>query len=539
MSVRQHTINRRQFIGTAAGALAGMTLGAKSRAADNAPHGANQRPNIVVIMADDMGFSDIGCYGSEIATPNLDGLARDGIRFTQAYNAARCCPSRASLLTGLYPHQAGMGDMVSRADKPRPAGPYQGYLNNNCVTIAEVLRSVGYRTYMAGKWHVGEAPDHWPRKRGFDRYFGLISGGSSYFELLPEEKPPRVMACDDEPFVPQGDRFYMTDAFTDYAVKYIEEHKEAAAPFFLYLAYTAPHWPLHAWPEDIAKYRGKYLIGWDRLREQRYERLVELGIIDRKWALSPRDDKVPAWDSVSNKEEWDLKMAVYTAMIDRMDQGIGRVLETLRKAGVEDNTLVLFLSDNGGCHEKVGHRDLNKPGTAPGERGSFVAYERNWANASNTPFRWFKHWVHEGGIATPFIAKWPERIRQHGTLRHEVAHITDITATCLDAAGAEYPSTFAGNAITPLVGKSLAPVFDGRSREPHARLYWEHEGNRAVREGKWKLVATLRGEWELYDLEADRTELHNRVKDDAATAERLNKAWEQWAAGCGVRDTPA
>ncbi len=524
-------ITRRDFMRSAAGAMATAAL---ARQGGAAAASTDKPPNIVVILADDMGYSDLGCFGSEIHTPNLDGLAQQGIRFTQAYCAARCCPSRAALLTGLYPHQAGMGDMVCTAKKPRPEGPYQGYLNRRCATFGELLRTGGYRTYMSGKWHVGESPDHWPRKRGFDRYFGLISGASSYFELLEEEKDLRFMARDDEPFVPEGDRFYMTDAFTDNAVTFLKEHQDATKPFLLYLAYTAPHWPLHAWPEDIAKYRGQYRMGWDSLRERRYKRMLELGIVDPKWKLSPRDEDVHAWDSVENKDDWDLRMAVYAAMIDRMDQGIGRVLETLRAIGAEENTLVLFLSDNGGCHETVAGRKLNKPGTHPGERGSFVAYERPWANASNTPYRLFKHWVHEGGIATPLIARWPARIKDRGGLTTQVAHITDVMATCLDMAGVAYPKTFEGNELVPLVGKSLVPVFDGKTREPHARLFWEHEGNRAVREGKWKLVATTRGEWELFDMEADRTELNNLVHEQTAKATELHQAWDVWANQCGV-----
>ena len=527
-------MNRREFMRGVAGTLAAASIGRPDRVFAEP---AGKPPNIVIILADDMGFSDLGCYGSEIGTPNIDGLAQQGVRFTQAYCAARCCPSRAALLTGLYPHQAGMGDMVSTIKKPRSNGPYQGFLNRECVTIAEVLRTAGYRTYMSGKWHVGESPEHWPRKRGFDRYFGLISGASSYFEIIKEENPPRVMALDDNQYVPEGGHFYMTDAFTDNAVRFLEEHDQSK-PFMLYLAYTAPHWPLHALPEDIARYKGKYKIGWDALREQRYKRLVESGIINPNWALSPRDDEVPAWDSVDNKDDWDLRMAVYAAMISRMDYGIGRVLETLRKMGVDENTLVLFMSDNGGCHERIRKQQLSKPGALPGERGSYVSYERNWANASNTPFRLFKHWCHEGGIATPLIGRWPVRIRQCGSLTHQVAHITDIMATCLDMAGVDYPASFEGNSITPLVGKSLLPIFDGKTRAPHAQIFWEHEGNRAIREGKWKLVATNKGQWELYDLEADRTELRNLAKEQPERAAALNNAWVEWAKRCGasIRD---
>jgi len=527
-------MNRRQFISTGLGALSAAALhpGQSAFGAEK-PENAS-KPNIVVILADDLGYSDIGCYGSEIHTPNLDRLAGEGLRFTQAYNVARCCPSRAALLTGLYPHQAGMGDMVSSAAKPRPEGPYQGYLNQQCVTIAELLRTAGYSTYMSGKWHVGEAREHWPRKRGFDRYFGLISGASSYFGILPQEVPPRVMARDDEPFAPEADRFYMTDALSDYAVKFLKEH-DSSKPCFLYLAYTAPHWPLHALPEDIDKYRGKYGMGWDTLREQRYQRMVDAGIIDPKWKLSPRDSEVPAWESAENKEDWSLRMAVYAAMIDRMDQGIGRVLDTLKERGMEENTLVLFLADNGGCHEHLDKPKLHRPGALPGTHDSYLSYERPWANASNTPFRMFKHWCHEGGIATPLIARWPKRIQQHGKLTSQVAHITDIMATCADLSGAVYPKRVDGKDIHPMVGRSLAPVFDGRTREPHPRLYWEHEGNRALREGKWKLVATREGDWELYDMEADRTELANLAQAQPDRARDMLHSWDAWAQENGVK----
>lgn len=520
-------MDRRQFM-----QLAGYGLAAAALPGTVHAQGA-AKPNIVVILADDMGFSDLGCYGSEIRTPNLDRLAAEGMRFTQFYNVARCCPSRASLLTGLYPHDAGMGAMVTTPEKRRGEGPYQGYLNDRCVTMAEVLKRTGYRTYMSGKWHVGEAPEHWPRKRGFDRYFGIVSGGSSYWELLQEPNHKRIMALDDEPYTPEGDRFYMTDAFSDHAVRYIEEHREREEPFFLYLAYTAPHWPLHAWPEDIDRYRGLYDKGWDVLREERYERQLALGIIDRRWALSPRDPEVPAWDEVDNKEDWALRMAVYAAMVDRMDQGIGRVLDALRRSGADENTLVFFLSDNGGCHESVEARDLNTPGTKPGERGSFVAYKRPWANASNTPFRMFKHWIHEGGISTPCIARWPGTI-QGGQISHEPGIIMDLMATACEETGTTYPETYEGRSIRPLVGKSLSPILRGGTRDPHDRLFWEHFGNKGARHGKWKLVAAKDGAWGLYDMEEDRTELHDLSSSSPETAKELLAAWEQWATQTGV-----
>jgi len=490
------------------------------------------RPNILIIFADDMGFSDLGCYGSEIRTPNLNRLADEGMRFTQFYNVARCCPSRASLLTGLYPHQAGMGRMVSPVDSNPTPGPFQGYLNDDCVTIAEVLRSSGYRTYMSGKWHVGEAPELWPRQRGFDRYFGLISGASSYWELLKTDRN-RVMATDDTPFTPEGDDFYMTDAFTDFAVECLDDHQDREEPFFMYLSYTAPHWPLHAWPEDIDRYRGTYDMGWDELRAQRYARQLEMGIIDPQWALSPRDPEVPAWDSVEDKARWSLLMSVYAAMIDRMDQGIGRVLETLKRTGADENTLVLFLADNGGCHENVEGRKLDRPGDEPGERGSFVAYQRPWANASNTPFRMFKHWIHEGGISTPLIARWPGKIAPGG-MTHEPGIIMDLMATCCDVSGSAYPTSFENRTVRPLVGKSLSPILRGGTRNPHEWLFWEHFGNKGVRHGDRKLVAAKTGEWELYDMKTDRTELHDLSESEPDTAESLDSAWNAWAKENGV-----
>jgi arylsulfatase len=478
---------------------------------------AAKRPNIVLIMADDMGFSDLGCYGSEISTPNLDGLASSGVRFTQFYNTARCCPTRSSLLTGLYPHQAGIGHMVN--DRGLPA--YQGYLNNRCATIAEVLAPAGYRTLMSGKWHVGEKRPHWPLDRGFERYFGLISGASNYFRL----DPGRQMAFGNEPFTPPG-KFYMTDAFTDYALRFLDEQRGSQSPFFLYLAYTSPHWPLHAWPEDIARYRGRYKIGWDELRRRRHQRMIEMGLVDRRWPLTPRDPAAPAWNSVTDADMRDLRMAVYAAQIDRMDQNIGRVLAKLREMGVEQETLILFLADNGGCAEQV---ERGQAGSPPGTPDSFTSYGLPWANASNTPFRLYKHWVHEGGIATPLIARWPGVIGKPGSITHQPGHLIDLMATCVDVAGAAYP---AGR--TPLEGRSLRPILEGRKRRGHEALFWEHEGNRAVRQGKWKLVSRYPGDWELYNLDRDRTEMNNLAPRHAGRVREMAAAYEKWAARCGV-----
>ncbi len=477
-----------------------------------------QRPNIILMMADDMGFSDIGCYGSEIATPNLDRLARNGTRLTQFYNTARCCPTRAALLTGVYNHQAGIGHMVQETSHPS----YRGFLNDSCVTIAEVMKAAGYRTAMSGKWHVGENRPHWPTDRGFERYFGLISGASNYFKL----QEGRQMALDDKPFTPSGEKFYMTDAFTDHAIDFISGFKQD--PYFLYLAYTSPHWPLHAFPEDIAKYRGKYKKGWDALRRERHERQVRMGIVDAKWKVTDRDPKVPAWELEANQDDMDLRMAVYAAQIDRMDQNIGRLLKHLEATKQLDNTLIMFLADNGGCaEENIANENKNPAGPVD----SFTSYHTGWANASNTPFRLYKHWVHEGGISSPFIAHWPARIRKGGTIdTRQPAHLIDVMATCMDAGGASYPAS----AKIPLAGKSMLPIFEGRKRPGHEFIAWEHEGNRAIRQGDWKLVSQRPGEWELYDLAADRTETNNLASKQPDRVQTMATLWDGWAKRCGV-----
>jgi arylsulfatase A-like enzyme len=512
---RGEGMHRREFLRSAAAVPAAAAL----------PHlseGADSRPNILIIMADDMGFSDIGCFGSEIPTPNLDKLAREGVRLTQFYNCARCCPTRASLLTGLYSHQAGVGHMIAQ----RPMPGYQGYLNNRCVTLAEALRPAGYRVAMSGKWHVGEDRPHWPTDRGFEQYFGLISGASNYFRL----DKGRKMALNDQPFTP-GEGFYMTDAITDYAVKFMEGYGSKREPFLLYAAYTAPHWPLHALPRDIERHRGKYLKGWDVLRRERHERQVAMGIVDRRWPLTPRDSEVPAWETVSDKAEKDLRMAVYAAQIDRLDQCIGRLLGTLRRLRIDDNTLVIFLADNGGCAEENISGEKPLP---PGPADSFTSYGRPWANASNTPFRLYKHWVHEGGIASPFIARWPRRIRQHNKIASGPAHVIDIMATCLDASGASYPTSFRDHEILPLEGKSLLPLLRDGSRAGHEALFWEHEGNKAVRMGNQKIVSRYPDRWEIYDLERDRTETKDLSAERPASVAELASRYDSWANRCQV-----
>jgi arylsulfatase A-like enzyme len=512
---------------------------------------AETRPNILLIMADDMGFSDIGCYGGEIATPNLDALAKGGVRFTQFYNGARCCPTRAQLLTGLYAHQAGIGFMepTNAYNKPFKHIPeYQGFLNRRCVTLAEVLKSAGYQTFMCGKWHVGSAEGERPLDRGFDRFFGIHGGASSFFH----PKPGQIMDG-REPLAPLPEDFYTTDYFAKYAAKFVREAKKDS-PFFLYLAFTAPHWPLHAWPEDIAKYRGKYQDGWQKLREERFVRQKQLGIVPQDAELSPLHESTVKWKPEdAGSTDMDLRMAVYAAMIDRMDQGIGQVLAALRETSRFDNTLILFLSDNGACAESIGKGKADaKPADDP---HSFQGVLLPWANASATPYRQFKHWTHEGGIATPLIAHWPTGMasrssKEKSQIVHTPAHIIDIMATCSDLAGAAYPKERDGQAIHPMEGASLKPLLEGSGELPARTLFWEHEGNRAVRSGQWKLVAHYNenlgdedvalgkrtGRWELYNLERDRTELHNLADQHPDIVTDLAAQHAAWEKRVGARD---
>ena len=494
------------------------------------------KPNIVIIMADDMGYSDIGCYGSEISTPNIDRLAANGLRFTNFYNNAKCCPSRASLLTGLYNHEAGMGNMVTNADAPIKPGPYQGFLNENCMTIAEVLRGSGYSTYMSGKWHLGERPEHWPLQRGFDKYFGLISGASSYFEIVKEPRL-RKMAYGNEAWIPPATGFYMTDAISDSAVAFLNSHsnEKKENPLFLYVAYTSPHWPLHALEEDIRKYEGKYAIGWDSLRNARFQKMRRLGIISGNHKLSPRTSTIPAWKDAEVKELWIRRMQVYAGMIDRMDQGIGRVVNALKKLKKLDNTLILFLSDNGGCAEIVSSRNLGIPGVPIGEKGSYDSYREPWANASNTPYRYYKNWLYEGGIRTPLIIYWPKVVKGTGVLTDQVGHLTDIMSTCIEAAGAKYPEQFKNTSLKSLRGKSLVPVFKGGTLKRDTPIFWEYSGEQAMRQGNWKLVKRFGGDWELYDLQDDPTELTNLSDSQPDILEKMSLRYQQWAKEVGVR----
>jgi arylsulfatase A-like enzyme len=544
--------------------FAAFALGGHCLAAENTPH----KPNIVIILADDMGFSDIGCYGGEIATPNLDRLARNGLRFTQFYNTARCCPTRAALLTGLYSHQTGIGHMMG--DKKLEG--YRGDLNRRCVTIAEALKPAGYRNYAVGKWHLTPAVDaqtearshNWPLQRGFDRYYGTIHGGGSYFDPSALVRDNTLITVANDPEY-QPREFYYTDAISDQAVRVIREHARAhlAQPFFLYVAYTAAHWPLHAKAADIARYKGRYDAGYEAVRAARWAREKKLGVVDRQWELSPLAE---GWDKAKNREFEARCMEVYAAQVDCLDQGIGRIVAELKTQRQLDHTLLFYLQDNGGCAELVGRgtnftaraehptlprmsKDDRQHGTSPkqtrdgwpvrqgygvmpGGPDTFVAYGRGWANVSNTPFREYKHWEHEGGISTPLIVHWPEGIARsrRGKLVNDPGHIIDIMATCLDLAGASYPVEFANETILPLEGVSLRRVFEGKSLERSQPIFWEHEGNRAVRAGQWKLVAKgPRAAWELHDMTTDRSETHDLASSEPALVAELAAKWESWA----------
>lgn len=496
------------------------------------------RPNIILIMSDDMGYSDIGCYGGEISTPNLDKLANRGLRFAQFYNAARCCPTRASLLTGLYPHQTGIGHMTNTSEdsKAYDAGMegYRGFLNRNCVTIAEVLKSAGYTTLMTGKWHLGKQDrDLWPLQRGFDKYYGILDGACNYFKPTA----PRGITLGNDTVSIRDKEYYTTDAFTSEAINFIEESKDAekGKPFFLYLAYNAPHWPLQAPKEDIDKYRDRYKDGWEKLRRERFDKMKQMKLIDPSWKLS--DDDGPSWESIAQpkKDEMSLRRAIYAAQVDRMDQNIGKLISYLEREKLIDNTIILFINDNGACAEG-GEFGGGRPQILETREGNLLSYGQAWANASNTPYRLYKHWTHEGGISSPLIAHWPAGIPKsdQGNIVQEYAFLPDIMATCIDLAGATYPTQFKGRSIHALEGKSLLPLFKGDRQAVHEKpIFWEHEGNKAVRLGKYKLVMQWKrateNKWELYDMDADRTEMNDLSAKMPGKVNEMSALWQEWA----------
>ncbi len=492
------------------------------------PDKAVQKPNIIFIMADDMGYSDIGCYGGEVNTPNIDQLAANGIKMRSFYNNARCCPTRASLLTGQYPHQVGMGLMVTQAKAKIEPGGYQGFLDDKYPTIAEDLKKAGYSTYMTGKWHVGEREQHWPLTRGFEHYFGLISGANSFYEIIPQEVGKRHVVEDSKEYQIPKEGFYMTDAFTDHAIQYMNNQKanQPNKPFFLYMAYTAPHFPMHALEEDVAKYLKLYEQGWDKTREKRYQKMKQLGLTDSRYQLTERTAGIPAWDQATDKKTWVRKMAVYAAMIDRMDQNIGRMINTLKKNGQYENTLIIFLSDNGGCAESVSNRNFNDTTKLIGQRGSYVTYDEPWANVSNTPFKKYKHFMHEGGMITPCIIQWPAGIKPKAGFSNAIGHVIDLLPTGLELAGVT---------AKDLPGESLSYVWNGK--KIGERTYcWEHEGNQAIRKGNWKLVKDLEDPaWELYDLAKDPCETKDLAKINPQLVSSMITEYSAWATKVGVQ----
>lgn len=517
-------LSRRSFLATIAAAL---------------PAAPTPKPNILLILADDLGFSDLGCFGGEIATPNLDRLAAQGVRFTQLYNNARCCPSRAALMTGQHPHKVGMGNMTGGQAKPGFPG-FTGRVSPDAAFMPRVLRDAGYRTYMSGKWHLGQPG---PIDRGFDEFFGMIHGFDSFWDSTKYTRLPAGRP------VKKYDRFYATDAITDHALEFISSTRPAAQPWFLYLAYNAPHFPLHAPKELIDRYQEVYEQGWDRIRENRFAKMKRQGLLGRGLALTPRSvvgpnrvstpngwasKENPAWDTIPADRRTDLarRMATFAAMVDQMDRNIGRVLDALKTSGELDNTLILFCSDNGACAEwdpwgfdvSSGPQNVLHSGeqlAGMGQPGTYHSYGSAWANLGNTPWRLYKHYTHEGGISTPCIVHWPKGLKGKGTINAQPWHFIDLMPTFAAIAGAKPPAD--------CPGVNMAPAFAGKS-VAHGPLFWEHEGSRAVRDGKWKITAVHPlGAWELYDIEADRTEVHNLAAAQPERVKRMAAQWEQWA----------
>lgn len=529
---------------------------------------AAEKPNILVILADDLGYSDLGCYGGEIDTPNIDRLASGGVRFTQLYNSARCCPSRASLMTGLYPSQAGIGDFTT--DKPSPTrGPgYLGRLNDDCVTIAEVLKPVGYRCYYVGKWHMHPATG--PIKRGFDEFYGFTRGHShdqydaDYYIRLPEGRAKEID--------PPAEQFYATDVFNRYALEFIRQGRETKQPWFLYLAHSSPHFPVQAPAERADKYEATYLRGWDVLREERYVRMQQLGLIDGDhWKLTPRsivpvdrDDIAngysgqmnPAWTSLDEDRRRDLarRMAVFAAMVEAVDRGVGQIVDLLKTTNQLDNTLILLLSDNGACYEwgPFGFDGTSRRGTTIlrtgkelrdiGGRGTHQSYGSAWANLGNTPLRLYKHFTHEGGISTPFIAHWPSGIGTPDRWVRTPAHVMDVLPTIVAAADAQYPTTHNGHPVTPVEGTSLLPAMRGEEM-PERTIGFDHQAAHALRKGDWKLVWSKRMpyeiKWELYNLAEDRCETNDLAEKFPKRVKAMAAEWEEWARRVNVQfDAP-
>jgi len=494
-----------------------------------------EQPNIVLIMVDDMGYSDLGCYGGEILTPNIDRLAENGVRYTQFYTTARSCPTRASLLTGLYPHQAGIGEMSEDPGSEkenhdaRPFG-YKGYLNHNCVTIAEVLKEAGYHTYMTGKWHVGmHGMDKWPLQRGFERYYGILSGASSYL------KPGggRGLTLDNSNLPTPQSPYYTTDAFTDHAIQFIDSNKNDGKPFFLYLAFNAPHWPLHAKDADIEKFIGKYEDGWEAIRQKRHQRMIDMGIVQEEWELAEWESR--KWEDLSEKEKHDsaLRMSVYAAQVYAMDYNVGKLIDYLKENNQIENTLIVFLSDNGACAEPYSEtgfgtvKEINNP-----DQWVHPSYGLPWAQVSNTPFRKYKVRAYEGGLSTPLIISWPERYPAYNNqFRDNVGFLPDIMATFVDAAQAVYPEKYhEGNKIFPMAGNSLLPTLTNPTLSVHDYIFGEHFNNCYARWNKWKAVKDEASDkWELYDIKNDRTERFDISRKHPEILNNMIDKWNKWA----------
>lgn len=502
------------------------------------------QPNVVIVMVDDMGFSDLGCYGGEIDTPHLDRLAEDGLRFSNFYNTARCSPSRASLLTGMHPHQTGIG--VLTGDR-RPGG-YPGDLADGVPTIAEMLQSSGYMTGMVGKWHLSsslwEPSSSWPTRRGFDYFYGTITGTGNYFNpgtLVRGETNVEHEAQDPD--------FYYTSAISDEAEAFIGRAHEADRPFFLYVAYTAPHWPLHAPADAVARYKGRFDEGWDSLRQKRFERQVRMGLLDGDVSLSPRDPHNEPWEEASNKDWEARRMEVYAAQVSEMDRGVGSIMAALRANGVEEETIVIFLSDNGASAEELPHQDPavfverkdlyrkvtkegeevqlgNDPDIIPGPESTYASYGRKWANLSNSPYRLYKKWVHEGGIAAPLVVRWPSGVAEPGGICDFPAQLTSIVPTLLEITGAAAKGA-------ALEGSSMVPALAGMPLA-QAPMFWEHCGNAAVRAGGWKLAREFEGTWELYDMQRDPTETQDLADRHTDVVSVLADQWQEWADRVGV-----
>jgi arylsulfatase A-like enzyme len=502
---------------------------------------AAPRPNVVVLLADDLGFSDLGATGGEIRTPALDALAAEGLLFTQFYATPRCSPTRASLLTGMHPHAAGVGHLASTATEYRA---YTGAILPDVATLPERLREAGYHSYAVGKWHLDPKNDpagpNAPVSRGFERWFGVMRGADDYYH-------PESLGRDTSSLPDPGDGFYLTDALAKNAGDFIRDHRRDHPddPFFLYFAFTAPHWPMQAPAEDVARYADHYADGWDAARTKRHQRLRELGLIRPGVEPAPRDPAVEAWTQTEHSHWQSARMRAYAAMVDRMDQAVAQVLAVLDETHARENTIVFFLSDNGACAEELppwsgwlrrfaglwtpDHYG-DDPGVDPGEPESFQAYGRGWSNVSNAPFRGHKSGLYEGGIASPLIVRWPGALAVRPDARTATpSHVVDVAATILDLAGV------AGNGLD---GIPLTDVLQGVERIREEPIVWEHEGWRAIRDGHLKAVARWRGDWELYDLADDPTEQLDLAAHRPNDVARLASQWQAWSDAAGVQPWP-